>query len=207
LRREVFSGLALAVIAVLSILALNAMPARAGDPPEDLNNDGVVNMDDLFIAALAFGSYPGHSRWNPVADLNQDDQVDMKDMAMIAKRFGWKKEEPDITGTLRVGPQALNLRSKGRWITVSVEFEEECNVSGVVVSSIMLNESISPERALSEDNETGALMLKFSRQAVQTLILESCQSTGKFGAAALTIQGKLVDGRSFRSSDYIKVIF
>ena len=208
MRRKVIYGLALAVMAVLPIIALNSQTAQASNIPEDLNNDGVVNMDDLFIATLAFGSYPGHPRWNSTADLNQDGKVGMIDIGMIAKRLGWKKEAtPDVTATLRVGPEALNLRSKGRWITVSIEFEEQSNVSGVDVSTILLNESISPERTLFEGNETEVPVLKFNREAVQTLILESYQSTDKFGTAVLTLQGKLDDDRSFISSARIKVIF
>jgi parallel beta-helix repeat protein len=54
----------------------------------DLNNDGKVDIDDLVEAALAFGSYPGHPRWNSIADVNQDDQVDIDDLILIAMNFG-----------------------------------------------------------------------------------------------------------------------
>ena len=53
----------------------------------DLNGDGKVNMADISIAAAAFGSYPGHPRWNPVADVNKDHVVDLRDIALIAQRF------------------------------------------------------------------------------------------------------------------------
>jgi parallel beta-helix repeat protein len=46
----------------------------------DINGDGVVDMKDIYGVALAFGSYPGHRRWNPDADLNQDGKVDIKDI-------------------------------------------------------------------------------------------------------------------------------
>ena len=38
---------------------------------------------------MAFGSFPGHERWNPIADLTGDDQVDIKDIAIVARAFGW----------------------------------------------------------------------------------------------------------------------
>jgi len=41
------------------------------------------------LAAAAFGSYPGHERWNTVADLNGDYNIDILDVASIAKLFGW----------------------------------------------------------------------------------------------------------------------
>lgn len=56
--------------------------------PYDLNTDGKVDIRDVTIVALAFGSYPGHPRWNPIADLNSDDRVDIRDIALIAAHFG-----------------------------------------------------------------------------------------------------------------------
>jgi len=54
----------------------------------DINNDDKVDMADVFEVARAFGSYPGHSRWNPLADLNRDNIVDMRDIYMVARNFG-----------------------------------------------------------------------------------------------------------------------
>jgi hypothetical protein len=61
------------------------------DPPAlvgDLTYDGKVDIRDLAIAAKAFGSYPGHPRWNPIVDINADGTVDIRDMATIAKNYG-----------------------------------------------------------------------------------------------------------------------
>jgi hypothetical protein len=54
----------------------------------DLNGDGKVDMKDISQAAAAFGSSPGHPRWNPAADMNGDGQVDLRDLIFIAKDFG-----------------------------------------------------------------------------------------------------------------------
>jgi hypothetical protein len=54
---------------------------------EDLNGDGEVNIKDITIWGLAFGSYPGHSRWNPNADMNNDGKVDIVDAVLIAKAW------------------------------------------------------------------------------------------------------------------------
>jgi len=56
--------------------------------PGDMNFDGKVDIKDIAIAALAFGSYPGHPGWNPLADTNGDNKVDIKDIAFIASNFG-----------------------------------------------------------------------------------------------------------------------
>jgi len=49
----------------------------------DVNSDGVVDMRDMQIIVIAFGSYIGHPRWNPEADLNRDSKVDIVDLAMV----------------------------------------------------------------------------------------------------------------------------
>jgi hypothetical protein len=54
----------------------------------DLNGDKIVDMKDIGIATRAFGSTPGHPRWNPVADVNHDLKVDMKDIGIVIRNFG-----------------------------------------------------------------------------------------------------------------------
>jgi len=54
----------------------------------DLNNDGKVNIKDIAIWGLAFGSYPGHPRWNPNADLDNNQVINIIDGVKIAKDFG-----------------------------------------------------------------------------------------------------------------------
>jgi PKD repeat protein len=54
----------------------------------DINGDCKVDMIDIYLAAKAFGSYPGHPRWNPDADLDQNNLIDMRDTWLTAKNFG-----------------------------------------------------------------------------------------------------------------------
>lgn len=54
----------------------------------DVNGDGVVDLLDIVAAGLAFGSYPGHPRWNPVPDINQDNLIDIFDLVLIAINWG-----------------------------------------------------------------------------------------------------------------------
>jgi hypothetical protein len=51
--------------------------------------DFTVDMRDVGRAARAFGSYPGHLRWDPACDINDDFTVDMRDIGGIARFFGW----------------------------------------------------------------------------------------------------------------------
>ena len=59
----------------------------------DLNLDCMVRIDDVFTAAMAFGSspppFPGHERWDERADVNDDLMVRIDDIFAIAQRFGW----------------------------------------------------------------------------------------------------------------------
>lgn len=67
----------------LSTNSLGPLPV-----PADLNQDGKVDMRDIAIVAMAYGSTIGSPNWNPLADLNADGFVDMRDLAIVAKHFG-----------------------------------------------------------------------------------------------------------------------
>ena len=54
----------------------------------DLNGDGVIDGEDIFIVARAFGSAPGHPDWDPRADVNKDGVVDGDDLFPVARHFG-----------------------------------------------------------------------------------------------------------------------
>jgi len=54
----------------------------------DINGDNKVDIEDIAEASIAFGTYPGHPRWNEMADMNQDGEVNMIDLILIAMNFG-----------------------------------------------------------------------------------------------------------------------
>ena len=58
------------------------------DPSPDLNDDGIVDIYDVVLAALAFGSRPGDENWNPYADLIRDGIIDIFDIVTIAVNYG-----------------------------------------------------------------------------------------------------------------------
>lgn len=56
--------------------------------------DCIVDISDIYAAALAYGSYPGHPRWNSICDLAptpHDYYVDISDIYTIALAFGQPK--------------------------------------------------------------------------------------------------------------------
>ncbi|MGD8544581.1 MAG: ABC transporter substrate-binding protein [Candidatus Bathyarchaeota archaeon] len=65
-----------------------AIPPNMYPLVEDINYDGRVDMRDVGTAARAFGTYPGHERWEKEADINFDNVVDMRDIGSIARKFG-----------------------------------------------------------------------------------------------------------------------
>lgn len=110
-----------------------------------------------------------------------------------------------------VKPEALNLHSKGRWITAYIELPEGYDVADINVSTIMLNDTIPAElrpTAIGDYDDDGIpdLMVKFDRQAVIDLILQNYQPTGRFGTVTLTITGYLYDGTPFQGTDSIRII-
>lgn len=54
----------------------------------DVNGDGIVDIFDVVICALAYGSRPGDPNWNPIVDLNNDEIVDIFDMVLIGIHYG-----------------------------------------------------------------------------------------------------------------------
>jgi hypothetical protein len=54
----------------------------------DLTCDGMVDIVDIAMAAYAFGSSPGHSRWDIICDVTNDNTIDIVDVAVVAYEFG-----------------------------------------------------------------------------------------------------------------------
>jgi len=64
-----------------------------GNAPEftrlgDVNMDGVIDILDAIRISSAYGSYPGHPKWDPKCDLNGDGKVDKLDAIIVSKNFG-----------------------------------------------------------------------------------------------------------------------
>jgi hypothetical protein len=54
----------------------------------DLDKNGVVDIRDVAIVSLAFGSLPKSPKWNPDADVDKNGVVDIRDVAVVGKDFG-----------------------------------------------------------------------------------------------------------------------
>jgi ABC-type transport system substrate-binding protein len=54
----------------------------------DVNGDCKVDGKDIALIIKAYGSYPGHPKWDPNMDVNCDGKVDGKDIALTIKYYG-----------------------------------------------------------------------------------------------------------------------
>jgi len=56
--------------------------------PTDLNQDGTVNVLDLSIVALAFGTNEADENYTAIADLDKNGEVNILDISMVAIDYG-----------------------------------------------------------------------------------------------------------------------
>jgi len=135
----------------------------------------------------------------------QDDEDNMGPTVAKTTDFTVTEVAPleGITAEVKISPQTLNLKSKGRWITVHIELSEGYSAADIDFSTIRLDDTVEPET--TKGSEEGKLVIKFSRAAVSTHIQNTYGNTGsKFSEVTLTITGE-VAGKTFESSDTIRV--
>jgi len=111
-------------------------------------------------------------------------------------------ESSVISATVDVNPDTLNLKSKSKWVTVYIELPEGYDVGDIDISTVRLEDTVSPESKPVEvgDYDTDGvadLMVKFDRAAVAASV-----DAGE--EAELVITGE-VAGTPFEGSDTIRI--
>jgi hypothetical protein len=126
--------------------------------------------------------------------------------SMLASRI--KAVEPPISATVDMGPDKLNLRSRGSWTNAYIELPPDYDVNNIVVSSILLNGTVpvdpSAPTLIGDYDSDGIpdLMVNFNRTDLSNFIL----SKGViYGDVDLNLTGKLIDNTPFEGHDTIKV--
>ena len=54
----------------------------------DVNADGIVDIADIYLITLAYGTTPGQPRYNPNYDVNDDNIIDIADIYIAALHYG-----------------------------------------------------------------------------------------------------------------------
>jgi hypothetical protein len=85
----------------------------------DLNNDGGVDIVDLYIVANAFGTEPGDSGWRKEADIDGDDKVNIFDLFKIALDFG-KTSIPSGPDVIKLMAIVNGMRYVSVFVTVNI---------------------------------------------------------------------------------------
>lgn len=112
-------------------------------------------------------------------------------------------DEYCVSATIDVDPDTLNLKSKGKFVTVHIELPTGYDVEDIDVSTVMLNDTVNAEPKPTEiadydSNGVPKLMVKFDRAAVQETLEVGDE-------VEITITGE-VNGILFKGSDTIRVI-
>jgi len=120
--------------------------------------------------------------------------------------------EGSIVATVDFDPDALNINSKSKWVTIYIELPEGYSVENIDLSTVSLMgvaEAVSDpkygwvkssESYLMDHDSDGIIerMIKFDAGNAQALLVP--------GLAGIAVTGELTDGTVFGGSDMIKVI-
>jgi len=58
------------------------------EKPWDINNDGIVDIEDLYMVALHYGLTSTDPDWDPRCDINNDGIIDIEDLYTVALHYG-----------------------------------------------------------------------------------------------------------------------
>jgi hypothetical protein len=110
----------------------------------------------------------------------------------------------EVPAQVDIAPKTLNLRSKGKWVTVHIQLPEGLNPADIDRSTLLLNGVVgaAPKPwAISDSDRDGIkdLMVKFPRAAVQATL-----SAGN--NAPIIITGELTNGTAFVGSTEVRAI-
>ena len=113
--------------------------------PWDINNDGIIDIQDLILVANSFGTKPPR---HPRADVNQDGNVDIIDLLFLASHFG---ESTDAAAPQSLAPLLpKHVEYIEKWLTEARLTDNESNVlrQGIANLETLLNSVIPQKSAL-----------------------------------------------------------
>ena len=166
----------------------------------------------LCIAGFTWDAIAGKPNSDETTYTNEQPEKEVPLDKPIALRKDGLYYPYSFTAKIDINPKTLNLKSKGKWITVYIELPvnvdpHDINVSTVCISKIgsSLVQPIFAEChpvSIGDNDNNGVpdLMVKFSRNRVQ----ECIQYNEEY--LSITVEGRLNNGKSFISTDSTRII-
>lgn len=128
--------------------ALPDMQAQIPIPqtsPWDINNDGIVDIQDLVLISNSFGAEaPEH----PKVDVNKDGSVDIIDLLLVAAHFGETSNAGAPPTRVKVHPKHLSLVDE--WLTEAHLVDDGSDIfqRGITTLEHLINTAVPTETAL-----------------------------------------------------------
>jgi len=97
---------------------------------------------------------------------------------------------------VEITPPVINLKSQGKWITVSILFPEGFNVADVNSGSLRLEGEVE-QQWIWFDEDNREIRARFPREDVQDVL--------DVGDIELTVTGKFMDGTLFEGAGLVRI--
>lgn len=113
--------------------------------PWDINNDGIVDIQDLVLISNSFDTEaPEH----PKVDVNRDGSVDIIDLLVVAAHFGESSNAGAPPTRVKVQPEHLSLVDE--WLTEAYLVDDGSDIfqRGITTLELLINTAVPTETAL-----------------------------------------------------------
>ncbi len=149
--KKTLTGLIILGIGLSSILT--PIIFTLNNPEQEINEDNYILIDNL----------------------NDEEPQPIKDDGGTGKDDDPEPKDQIITATVDFCPKTLNLKSKGKWVTIYIELPVEYNVANINLTTVILQEIIPAELNPSslgdyDEDNIPDLMVKFNRQDLKGLL-------------------------------------
>ena len=131
--------------AALPEITSDATPTVTPTLPWDINNDGIVDLQDLLLVSNVFGE---DTLKDPKVDVNKDGQIDIVDLLLIAAHLGESCIISAPPTRLSVTPEQVDSISE--WLTEAYQIDSGSNVfrAGIANLEVLLNSVLPAKTAL-----------------------------------------------------------
>jgi hypothetical protein len=153
---------------------------------------GHTRIDSLDPDQEAFGVWLNRTK-NEIRSGGYNTTTDEKHMNVYVS---------PVLATVNFDPDTLNVKSRGRWVTVYLELPDSYRASDIEVSSILLNDTLPVDSAHAaigdhDQDDRPDLMVKFNRASVVDLV--------SAGDVVIAVTGN-AKGVPFEGLDTVRVI-